>query len=185
MIKQSPPLTLNLLRIVNSVAVSPREPVTTLNRAIAVLGRRQLQRWVQLLLFVTPSGTGDLPSPLLQLAATRGKLMELLTHARAPHDAEQQDRAFMIGVMSLLPVLLGLPMQEILASLPHDESLSSALLAHEGRLGSLLALVETLDTSAEETIRARLAHHPELSIATVSRAQTQALGWANSIGIPA
>jgi hypothetical protein len=51
--KHEPALTLNLLRIVNSVGRlgnRSTQPVTSLRHAITLLGRRQLQRWLSLLL---------------------------------------------------------------------------------------------------------------------------------------
>ena len=57
-------------------------------------------------------------NPLLQLAATRGRLMELLAD-RTP-DVKQGgrdlvDQAFMVGILSLMPALLGGGVREILA----------------------------------------------------------------------
>ncbi|GAB1412455.1 hypothetical protein MASR1M97_11910 [Candidatus Desulfobacillus denitrificans] len=74
--KQAPGLTLNLMRLTNSAASGLRQKIASLRHAITVLGRRQLQRWLQLLLFTNPSGGGA--NPLLQLAATRGRFLELL-----------------------------------------------------------------------------------------------------------
>jgi EAL and modified HD-GYP domain-containing signal transduction protein len=47
LIRQSPPLTLNLLRIVNAAAVGLSRKLASIGDAITVLGRRQLKRWVQ------------------------------------------------------------------------------------------------------------------------------------------
>ncbi|MHB8167191.1 MAG: EAL and HDOD domain-containing protein, partial [Sulfuricella sp.] len=109
--KHNPSLSYNLLRLVNSVAVGTRYKISSLKQAIVVLGRQQLQRWLQLLLFVNRGG--DLQNPLLELAATRGKLMELLAVAQSKRDKDHHDRAFMTGIMSLLDTLLGMPMEEV------------------------------------------------------------------------
>ena len=50
--KQEPQLSYNLLRLVNSVALGRPQKIATLKQAIVVLGRRQLQRWLQLLPFL-------------------------------------------------------------------------------------------------------------------------------------
>ena len=72
-LKPEPGLTISLLRMTNSVGAGCTEKITSLGHAITVLGRRQLQRWLQLLVFAggKPSGTSN---PLLLLAATRGRL---------------------------------------------------------------------------------------------------------------
>ena len=49
-------------------------------------------------------------SPLLQLAATRGRLMELLADCVQAGNREFADQAFMVGILSLMPTLLGMAM---------------------------------------------------------------------------
>ncbi|MCC7269293.1 MAG: EAL domain-containing protein, partial [Rhodocyclaceae bacterium] len=113
--KQAPGLTLNLMRLTNSAASGLRQKIASLRHAITVLGRRQLQRWLQLLLFTNPSGGGA--NPLLQLAATRGRFLELLAGELTGANRDFEDRAFMTGIMSLMPALLQVPIGEIVASL--------------------------------------------------------------------
>lgn len=67
----------NLLRLVNSVAVGARTRISNFSQAIAILGRRQLQRWLQLLIYANNLAEGNSWNPLMQLAATRGRLIEL------------------------------------------------------------------------------------------------------------
>ena len=82
-LKAEPGLTMNLMRLTNSASTGIRTKITSIRHAIAVLGRRQLQRWLQLLLYTSPSGK-PVVSPLLQLAGSRGRLMELLTGKLLP-----------------------------------------------------------------------------------------------------
>lgn len=176
--KHDPSLSYNLLRLVNSVTMGMRNKISSLKQALVVLGRRQLQRWLQLLLFVNQAG--DLHSPLLELAATRGKLMELLAIALAQRDKDLHDRAFMTGIMSLLDTLLGMPMQEVVQQVNLAGEVEKALLHREGRLGELLLLVEKLeqndfDKAAE--ILARLG----LNQSDLVQAQLEAMRWANEI----
>ena len=70
-------LTYNLLKLVNSVGSGVSQKIDTLAKAIIVVGRRQLQRWVQLLLY-TINDKGQTSNPLMQLAATRAKMLEML-----------------------------------------------------------------------------------------------------------
>jgi EAL and modified HD-GYP domain-containing signal transduction protein len=115
--KDNPDLSLNLLRLVNSAATGSKTHIHSLAHAISVLGRKQLQRWLQVLLFTLSSApAAEFPSPLLVLAATRGKLMELIAAALKPDDRDFQDRAFMTGILSLVNALLGMPMPEIVGS---------------------------------------------------------------------
>ena len=76
--KLEPKLAFDLLRLVNSTSFGLRTEITSFAQAILVLGRRQLQRWIQLLLFAHRSEGENSPNVLMQRAAGRGRMMELL-----------------------------------------------------------------------------------------------------------
>lgn len=139
-VKRDVTLALNLLRLVNSAAVGARYRIDSLSQAVTVLGRRQLQRWLQLLLYARTSADG-LPNLLLPLAALRAGQLEYLCK-REGGDRDAQDLAFMTGAFSLLDRLLGMPMAAILADLPLPEHVNAALLARQGVLGQRLLLAE-------------------------------------------
>ncbi|HNJ76654.1 MAG TPA: EAL domain-containing protein, partial [Azospira sp.] len=179
--KQEPGLTVNLLRLTNSVASGVRTRITSLRHAITVLGRRQLQRWLQLLLFANQQ-TGA-ASPLLQLAATRGRLMELLADKLRGRATELPEQAFMTGIMSLMPTLLSQRIEDILVQLPVAPAMAQALAdAREGQLGALLALAEASESGDCERIDALLPALYGLNPTTLNNALSQALAWANNIG---
>lgn len=139
LVKRDPNLAYHLLKLVNSPAFAPDRRITSFAQAIVLMGRRQLQRWVQLLLYARPPGS-TVASPLLPRAALRARLMEALAkRARLSH--EQQDLAFMTGMFSLLEALFGMPIAEIIAPLKLDESVVQALTVGDGPLGILLAAV--------------------------------------------
>lgn len=180
-LKQQPGLAFNLLRLTNSVATGVRMKVTSLRHAIAVLGRRQLQRWLQLVIYTNPDGK-DFPSPLMHLAATRGRLIELLAARIKAEDKDFAGHAFLTGIMSLMPALLGIPMSNVLQGLPLDNNVTEALLTHAGDLGALLSLAESLENQDYESSRL-LAQRLGLSVSTVNTSLAQALAWAGNIGV--
>ena len=151
LLKQDPSLSYHLLKLVNSAAFALSSPVHSFSQAINVLGRRQLQRWLQLLLYARQQEEqgGGLPHPLLPLAAVRAAHMEALVRVQGG-DRDQQDMAFVAGVFSLLDVLLGMAMTEIVAALSLDLDVVMALLDRAGPLGELLKLVEGHDRAALE-----------------------------------
>ncbi|WP_093555860.1 HDOD domain-containing protein [Pseudoduganella namucuonensis] len=140
LLKQDPALAYHLLKVVNSAAFAPSSPIHSFGQAINVLGRRQLQRWLQLLLYARQAEDGA-ANALLPLAAVRAAQMEALVKQRGG-DRDQQDMAFVVGVFSLLDVLLDMPMTEIVSALSLDLEVVMALLDRAGALGELLALVE-------------------------------------------
>lgn len=180
--KHYPNLTYKLLRLVNSVALGIPVKIHSLRHALVVLGRRQLQRWLQLLLF-TQRPDGVAGQPLLTLAAVRGKLMELMMDDLAPHQREQADQAFMVGVLSLLDALFGTPLPELLAELNLADPVRMALLSHQGTLGRLLQIILLSEQNQFDELIAELAELPSLSLLQFNQAQLQALGWANELAI--
>lgn len=148
-IKHDMPLCFNLLRLVNTPAIGARQSIHSVSQALLVLGRSQLQRWLQIMLYAEPCKQGQTMTPLLTLAATRGKLLELIAHRIAPHNRNLADTAFTVGIMSLLDTLFSIPMEEILKQISMADAVSDALLHRSGRCGDLLRLAEHMERIEE------------------------------------
>lgn len=178
--KHNPGLTYNLLRLVNSVAIGLRVRIKTLRHALTVLGLEQLKRWVTLALYASKDPTG-VNSPLLELAAARGKLMELLVKAHAPREKEQSDRAFITGVLSLIDILFEVSMEEVVEKLNLVDDVRDALLARSGELGELLSLAERLEGADFFEVERSLSliGIPSEMLLT---AQLETINWTNRLG---
>ncbi|BBA69676.1 EAL and HDOD domain-containing protein [Geobacter sulfurreducens] len=180
--KQNPNLVLNLLRLVNSVAVGLKDRITSLRHAIMVLGYHQLRRWAMMALFANNAqGGGD--NPLLVMAATRARLMELIISEQpaARLDRDYPDRAFMTGILSLADALLKVSMDEILAPLNLDNDVREALLSRTGELGELLTLVEKIEKDDFENIASSFEQF-QLSMERLAPVQMDACNWATQLG---
>jgi EAL and modified HD-GYP domain-containing signal transduction protein len=178
-LKQDPNLSYHLLKLVNSVAFSLTNKISSFSQAITLLGRRQLQRWLQLLLYARPQGQGDEASPLMPRAAMRAGLLEGLARA-AGGSKEAQDRAFMVGMFSLLEPLVGQPAGDVIKPLNLAEEVTAALIARQGQLGAWLAAIEAGESGPNEQTRAALAA-AEVSHAIWAAEQAQACHWAIQI----
>lgn len=172
-------LSYSLLRLVNSAALAPRSPITSFAQAINLLGRRQLQRWLQLLVYSDPNN-GQHPTPLLQKAASRGRILELVVRKLDPALDNPEDTAFMIGTFSLLDVLLNISMSDILHQLPLPAVIQKALAEHEGPLGQLLSAIDAADRH-ELKLAATLLEKLGLDAETYLDAQLDAYSWAAKI----
>lgn len=179
--KQDAKLPYNLLKLVNSVGAGTKQKINSLAQAIMVLGRRQLQRWMQLLLFAMQGDGGAFPNPLTQLAATRGKMLEIMARIAAGHDRSLSDRAYMVGVFSLLDVLLAMPMTDIMEELNLSDDMREALLARSGILGQLLLLCEQLETGDFDKVEATLTQIPGLTRADITEAQMAAIRFVSGL----
>ncbi|WP_269533076.1 EAL and HDOD domain-containing protein [Chitinimonas sp. BJYL2] len=181
-LKQAPDLTVHLLRIVNSVAFGLPRTISSVRTALTLLGRAQLHRWVQIMVFAQQSAGHQTSDPLVQTAALRGRLMERLTQTLRPEDAALADRAFMVGMLSLIDALFGKPMTEVITPLHLESSVESALLAREGWLGTLLRLVEGFELADTDVTTTLLAAYPALDLDVINRLQIEAMSWAARLG---
>jgi EAL and modified HD-GYP domain-containing signal transduction protein len=159
--------------------------VSSVRQAIGLVGRAQLLRWAQLLVYA--GGRADpLGDPLLLTAATRGRLLEELVLVRQgrngrPVDPEQPGRAFLVGVLSLLDVVLGVPMERVVAQLPLDPRIVGALLLRRGELGQLLRLVELHERDDVRGMNLVAASLDDLPLHELTIGQLRATRWADEL----
>ena len=147
---KAPQLMLNLLKLVNSVGMGGASQARSIRQAITLLGRRQLQRWLQLLLYAEQYGDDAITPPILIAAALRGKRLALWSdNGWLP--GVDSDEAFLCGMLSLLDRLFGEPLVQLIDPLPLAPSLRSALLDGEGVLGHALLQLCALEAAQADT----------------------------------
>ncbi|WP_373973873.1 HDOD domain-containing protein [Chitinibacter sp. SCUT-21] len=140
---RAPDLTFRLLRLVNSVGMRSRIEISSIRHAITVLGRTQLQRWVQLLMYAEQFGESSAMSPLLLAALIRARRLE--SWAQHGWLNTTPDSAFLLGMLSLLDRLFHKPMPELISNLPLNEKMMAALLKSEGVLGAALEQTKLME----------------------------------------
>ena len=178
-VKRDALISLNLLRLVNSRA-APGPQIESLSQALSQLGRRQLQRWLQILLYTTAGGVA-LDSPLLQLATTRGKLLELMTLVVRPNDAAAADRAFTVGIMSLADALFSIPMCDILDNVEVADDVRAALLGREGQFGTMLRVAELLEAADGSRKLTSALRKLGLTVAQIREIELEAFDWVREL----
>jgi c-di-GMP phosphodiesterase len=175
-VKHDPLISLNLLRLVNTPAVGARFRINSVGHALIVLGRRQLQRWLQILLYVKGS---EFDSPLLQIATTRGKTMELVMGHVRPSERVAADIGFTVGIMSLMDALFSVRMGEILDSVNVLDEVRDALLHREGDYGDVLRLIELIERAQEGRELTGILHKLDLAPSALYALQREAFEWVN------
>jgi c-di-GMP-related signal transduction protein len=153
-LKRNPNVVVQLLRLVNSSAFGLGRNIASLREAIIAAGTRQIARWAQLLLY---ADGGDLPwrsDPLVQLAGTRSRFMELAARWLRPSDEDFADAAFMTGIFSLVHVVLGTTPAEALDKLGLASQIRDAIVEQSGALGALLKIAAAADQGADERMDA-------------------------------
>jgi EAL and modified HD-GYP domain-containing signal transduction protein len=176
----NPELSFKVLRIVNSAAMGLNRKISSLQDVLMLMGRKALAGWLQMLLY--SEGNNDSKSnPLLQTAAVRGKLMELLAKELYPKQRELLDQSLMTGVLSLLDIHFGMTRLHILDVIQIHDSIRLALMKYEGHLGMLLKIAEALESHDHFLIDQIIEHVPELFEVDLNRLQMRAMQWANQL----
>lgn len=177
-LRRDPTLSYHLLKVVNSLGMGMSRQITSFSQAILILGRAQLRRWLNLMLF--SSRQGDERSPmLLARVAIRARTMELLAKASGM-DKATQDAAFMTGMFSLLGVLFGMPLPEVLKPLKISDALLAALLERKGNLGQLLQAAECAELRDTANLVAAL-DALQVPLAEFSALLVEAHAWMSDV----
>lgn len=181
-IKHDVTLGLNLLRLANAPAFGVRRRVESLSQALAVLGREQLRRWLQIMLYAEPCKKGNSMTPLLLLATTRGKMLELMAQKLRPGNRNIADTAFTVGIMSLMDTLFSMPMQAILEQVAVVDEVGDALHARKGFYGDLLKLAEYLERIEEaEPLLVPLLKKLQLSNDDLYELEVASFEWSDRV----
>jgi EAL and modified HD-GYP domain-containing signal transduction protein len=179
-LKRDVALGLNLLRLVNTPSIGGHR-IDSLRQALMVLGRNQLQRWLQIMLYAEPNKHRQNLKPLLVLATFRGKLLELIAYKHKAGNSSVGDTAFMVGIMSLMDTLFGLPMEDVLKETAVVEDVSDALLHRKGYYGELLKFVESIEQIENIESIVTLIKSLQLTCEDFYMLQLTAFAWSNSI----
>lgn len=177
-LKHAPDLTLRLLRTVNSAALNRQRKIESVQNAIIVLGRTQLNRLVQIMMFRHQNRETTGADPVTTLAVLRGRVME--TVAQQLGWSAVAGQAFMTGMLSLVDTLFGQELSGIIDQLSLDPAVTRALLYREGDLGLLLLLAEASeleDSARAAAILQALGLH---DLDAFNRIQVEALKWASN-----
>jgi EAL and modified HD-GYP domain-containing signal transduction protein len=181
-IKKEVSLCLSLLRLVNTPGMGVTKNIHSLSEALVVLGRRQLQRWLHIQLYIGSHSSPHFVSPLLSLASTRGKLLELVAAKLEPLNKNIADTAFTVGILSLLDSLFGQPIKKILDQIVLGEDVCNALLYRSGFYGDLLKLSEYVEKPSDASrLLGPLLLKLGLPVEELYPLQLEAFEWSNSL----
>jgi c-di-GMP-related signal transduction protein len=153
-LKLNPVLVMHLMKLANSSGLAVGHKVTTLREAINATGTNRIARWTQLLLYADGRKVALEDDPLLQLAATRARFMELAVLRLPEAGRDEADAAFLTGVFSFVDAVFGGSLENTLNILTLSKPIQAAILRREGVLGQLLSAVDALERGAWAEIEA-------------------------------
>ncbi|MGE4265043.1 MAG: EAL and HDOD domain-containing protein [Desulfovibrio sp.] len=166
-----------VLAMLNSAHFGLLKKVSSVRQAVVLAGWIQLSAWLQVMVLgdVTPSTKAR---ELLHLSAQRAKFFELL--AMASGRRAEAESLFLLGLFSLLPAMLDLPMRKILAKLSLADDLRGALCGEKGPYATWLAMAQAIEDTRWDDM-AQCALDLGLPTGSVSTAYNASFQWADTL----
>jgi EAL and modified HD-GYP domain-containing signal transduction protein len=170
MLKQEASLSYRLLRYLNSPLFGFSLEIKSIRHAMAVLGEREMRRWVRLV--VTVGAAEQTCSELVLMGLARARFCELLSH-RLQSDTD----FFLLGLLSIMDAILEVSMDALLAQLPVDGETKATLLGQNSSLRPLYRLMLAQE-AGDWPQSSELARQLKLPDEEVASSWWQALLWA-------
>jgi c-di-GMP-related signal transduction protein len=139
--KTDPPLALKVFAYLNSALFGRRYEVTSIRRAVVLLGLTNLRRWVSM--FAVSDLSEGRPPELFRASLIRGRFCELIG-GRAGLGRLEFD-LFLVGLLSSIDAILGRPLAELLDQLAISENVRDALKGKDSPLRQVYNLVRAYE----------------------------------------
>ena len=137
-IKSDPVVQYNLVRYLDRAHLGFDYKFTTFDQAVMVLGYRTLEKWLST--FLLWSSVKHYMPELCRLALTRGRQMELVAQLQAM-DEVTCGLAYITGVFSALPGIVGVPLETALKPFHPEDLVVTTLKERDGPLIASLQYV--------------------------------------------
>jgi EAL and modified HD-GYP domain-containing signal transduction protein len=173
LLKRDASLTYRLLRLVNSPMCAMRQEVRSIQAALLAVGEDAFRR-VAMLAIASELNAGQ-PAEILRMSFVRGRFCELASALCTLDPTEQ----YLLGMMSLLPAMLLLPMERLAPELPLREEIRDALLGTPNSDRILLQWLESYERGDWEASDA-VAHANGVDTEFLTACYSEALLWAET-----
>jgi len=166
-----------VLGMLNSAHFGLLKKVSSVRQAVLLAGWTHLCAWLRVMVMADMTPTTK-ARELLHLSAQRAKFFELL--ALASDRREMAESLFLVGLFSLLPAMLDMPMDSVLEKLALDDEMRAGLCGQPGPYAAWLGIAQAI----EDTHWDEMAQHAlKLSLPTgsVADAYNASFQWADKL----
>ncbi len=173
LVKRDASLTYRLLRLINSPLWAVRQEVSSVQGALIAVGEDVFRR-IATLAIASELNAGQ-PVEVLRMAFVRGRFCELAARFCGLNSTEQ----YLLGLLSLLPAMLRLPMEELAPVLALREEIRQALRGADLPENALLAWLvkhENADWAGCDSI----VRNRHLDQKHLQECYAEAVSWAES-----
>ena len=173
LVKRDAALTYRLLRLINSPACAMRQEVHSVQAALLAVGEETFRRMATVAI-ASDLNSGQTPE-LLRMAFVRARFGEIAARAHRLDCSEQ----YLLGLMSLLPAMMRVPMAELAPGLPLREEVRQALLGSRNAERGLLDWLEHYEMG-DWTACGEVARNLNLTEDGLVRCYQEAAVWAEA-----
>ncbi len=173
-IKTEASVLYRLLRYLNSPIFGMRNEIHSIRHALALLGEREIRRWIRLVTLV--SAGQDRPSDLVLSALVRARFCELVS-MKIPRS---QSDLFLVGMVSMMDAILEIPMDEILSKIALDKDTKMVLSGGGGRLKPVYDLMIAQESGKWEAAK-QAADQLRISESETGEMWWQAMQWGRQV----
>lgn len=167
-------ISYRLLKYINSAFFGLQIKITSIPRAVSMLGCRNLRQWLQVVI-LSDVNTQDKANELVRISVQRARFLHLLAHRHpCPFD---QDSMFLLGFFSLLDAILDQSMGLVLEEIPLEPGIKRALTDPDDPGAAWLSLLDEIDRCNWDRL-SRKAAQLGVSIDLVNRLSAEASIWA-------
>jgi len=174
-VRQDTALAIQFMKLVNT-ASKARSEIKNLNQAAAMLGQKEIKKWVSTA--VSNALCVDSPSEITRLSLIRAKFCENLS--RHFEMAISSENLFLMGLFSVLDVVLDMPIQEAFKLVFVPPQIFNALVNHQGDFFSVLFFVQQYEHGHWKEI-SRVALVRNISIDQIHFAYKEAMTWYSDL----
>lgn len=174
LVRRDPSLTYRLLRLINSPACAVQQEVRSVRAALIAVGEEAFRRMATLA--IASELNAGRPAEILRMAFVRARFCERGAGLCGLDEKEQ----YLLGMLSLLPAMLRMPMKELAASLPMREEIRRALKGQKVTERALLSWLENHergDWAAGDVVAERFM----LKASELVHCYEEALAWAEAV----
>lgn len=170
MLNQEASISYRLLRYLNSPIFGFSLEVKSIRHAMAVLGEREMRRWIRLV--VTVGAAEQSCSEPVLMGVARARFCEFLSDR-----LHSKNDLFLLGLLSIMDAILEVTMDSLLEQLPVEHETKAVLLGQNSGLRALYQLMLAQE-SGDWSESSRLTKQLKLSDEVVASTWWQALQWA-------
>ncbi|MCR4618284.1 MAG: HDOD domain-containing protein [Lachnospiraceae bacterium] len=163
-------LTISLLQMVNRVVKTAE--ITTIRHAAAMLGQRELKKWINTA--VVNEISSDQPNEITRLTLLRARFAEDIAGF---FDLKMQsEELFLMGLFSMLDVILDKPMNEAIEMIQVSKDIKAALVAKDGKFAPVLDFILAYE-QADWSEVSRVMLLKNIDANKIYEAYLDTLGW--------